>query len=66
MKQSRLILTALAVLAAAGLAETTSYAQTGGMDRREDRRDNRDEEGREGRVQGRRREIPSRVSPGQA
>ena len=46
MKQRRLIFAALAVLAAAGLAETTSYAQTGGMDRREDRRDNRDE-GRE-------------------
>ena len=46
MKQSQVIFTALAVIAATGLTVTTTFAQTGGMDRREDRRDNR-EEGRE-------------------
>ena len=46
MKQRRLIFAALAVLTAAGLAETTSYAETGGMERREDRRETR-EDGRE-------------------
>lgn len=42
MQQYRLILTALALLATAGVVmTTTAYAQTQGMDRRDDRRDNR-------------------------
>ena len=47
MKQDRLILTAFVLLATAGMVmTTTAYAQTSGMERRDDRRDNR-EEGRD-------------------
>ena len=47
MRPERLIFSALALLATAGVVMTTNaYAQTQGMERRGDRRDNRDE-GRE-------------------
>ena len=47
MRPERLIFSALALLATAGVVmTTTAYAQTQGMERRGDRRDNRDE-GRE-------------------
>ena len=43
MKQSQVIFTALVVIAATGLTVTTTFAQTGGMDRRDNREEGREE-----------------------